>query len=85
VSPRRTSRIHIERLDLDLRGVPRDLAESVARRVGPALTRALAEPLSSRHAAPAPVSARRNPDPQSLAEGVARQVAARIAMKKGAR
>jgi hypothetical protein len=34
-------RIAIERLDLDLRGVPQPTAESAARLIGPALARAL--------------------------------------------
>jgi hypothetical protein len=35
-------RLTIERLELDMRGVPAATAESAARRLGPALSRALA-------------------------------------------
>jgi hypothetical protein len=38
-----TRRIHIERLELDLRGIDPKTAEAATRRLGPSLERALAE------------------------------------------
>lgn len=38
-----TRRIHIDRLELDLRGIDPKTAEAATRRLGPALERALAQ------------------------------------------
>ena len=76
-SPRR--RLHIERLELDLRGVAPATAEATAQALGPALARALAVDAgdiavkqridAGRIATPA------MPQPGALAEGVAQRIA----------
>jgi hypothetical protein len=70
-------RIHIDQLELDLRGFPREIAESVARRVGPALTGALSAALAEHPAGTASTKARSS-DPHALAMGIAHRLAARI-------
>lgn len=69
-----TKRIHIDRLDLSLRGVAPATAEDAARLLGPALTQALRR---DSVAAPNP----NNRDAAGLAAHVAGQLARRIAGK----
>jgi hypothetical protein len=82
IAPRR---INIDQLDLDLRGLPHAVAQSVAQRVGPALTLALRAALAQRRAGSAlarepagKVQARPTSDPHALVTGIAQRVAARI-------
>jgi hypothetical protein len=72
-----SSRIHIDQLALDLRGFPREVAESVARRVGPELARALSAALAG-HGAGNTSPHGAGSDPRALAAGIAHRVATRI-------
>jgi hypothetical protein len=83
-------RVNIDQLDLDLRGLPHAVAESVAQRVGPALTRALTAALAQRRAGSAlarepggNVSVRSATDPHAIAAGIAQRVAARVVKGAG--
>lgn len=72
-------RVHIDRLELDLRGVSAETAEAAARALGPALAQALASHRTGiagtervdagRIASPA------SPSPRQLATGIAQRVA----------
>ncbi|HUG24241.1 hypothetical protein [Piscinibacter sp.] len=72
-------RVHIDRLELDLRGISAETAEAAARALGPALAQALASHRAGiagtervdagRIASPAA------PDARHLATGIARRVA----------
>jgi hypothetical protein len=71
-------RLAIENLHLDLRGIDRATAEAAARRIGPALSRALAgrRVLQSGTAAPTSrITAGGATDAGALASIVARQIA----------
>jgi hypothetical protein len=59
-----TRRIHIDRLELDMRGVDPKAAEAAARRLGPSLKKELAQP--------------RSQPSNDLASQLARQVAQRV-------
>lgn len=76
-SPRQ--RLHIDALELDLRGIPPATAEAVARLLGPALAQALAQ----QHAQLAPserldagrLASPASPCPDELAAGIAQRIA----------
>jgi hypothetical protein len=79
-------RLTIERLELDMRGVPHATAEIAARRLGPALSRALAgrqliaAPAARIDAGPVAVGAA--PDANGLAARVAQQIAGRMSRSR---
>ena len=72
-------KVRIERLDLDVRGVPPAVAQAAARQLGPALARALthrhlnARPTAQLDAGRLVVGA--NPGAAVLAHGVAKRIA----------
>ncbi len=74
-------RLHIERLDLDLRGIAPETAQAIANALGPALARQLAQ--APRSAKPAPhvdagrLTSAASPDPAALAGRIARRIVAR--------
>jgi hypothetical protein len=80
-----TRRVHIDRLDLDLRGIAPADAEAAARLLGPALARALA----GRHPTAGStdrldagrIETTRRPDPQQLATQMAGHLAGRLGDK----
>ncbi|MPZ45830.1 MAG: hypothetical protein GEV05_21075 [Betaproteobacteria bacterium] len=86
-SERSPRRLHIERLDLDMRGIPPATAEAAVRALGPALAR---EPLAREFVADAGnVGAKRridagrlaasaSPEPGALAAGIAQRIAASL-------
>jgi hypothetical protein len=59
-----TRRIHIDRLELDLRGIEPKTAEAATRRLGPALEKALAQ--------------RRGRESHDLASVLAQRIAQRV-------
>ena len=77
----RTRRLHIDRLELDLRGLAPGHAEQAARALGPALARALGD---VRGVAPAEridagrVAGSATESPHALADAVATRIAARL-------
>jgi hypothetical protein len=79
-------RLTIERLELDMRGVPHATAESAARRLGPALSRALADrqltatPAARIDAGAIAVGAA--PDANVLAARVAQQIAGKTSRSR---
>jgi hypothetical protein len=78
----RLRRLHIDRLQLDLRGVTPQTAEAAARALGPALARALAA--DPRAVAPAEridagrIASPALPSAHELAAGIAERVARRM-------
>jgi hypothetical protein len=74
-------RLHIERLDLDLRGIAPETAQAIADALGPALARQFAQ--APRSAQPAPhvdagrLTSAASPDPAALAGRIARRIVAR--------
>jgi len=75
-------RLHIDRLDLDLRGVSPATAESVARLVGPALAQALRGRRLDNSASAQAIDAGRLAVPSAKEPGVmATRIAQRIAHK----
>lgn len=78
---RRRQRLHIERLDLDLRGIAPETAQAIAQALGPAIARQLAQ--APRSAQPAQhldagrLTSTASPDPAALAGRIARRVVAR--------
>ena len=76
-APRR--RLHIERLELDLRGVAPDTAEAAARALGPALARALAvdagDIAAKRRIDAGRIATSATPEAGALAEGIAQRIA----------
>lgn len=74
-------RLHIERLDLDLRGIAPETAQAIAHALGPALARQLAQ--APRTAQPAQhvdagrLASAASPDPAALAGRIARRIVAR--------
>lgn len=74
-------RLHIERLDLDLRGIAPDTAQAIAQALGPAIARQLAQ--APRTAQPAQhldagrLSSAASPDAAALAGRIARRIVAR--------
>jgi hypothetical protein len=73
-------RIHIERLELDLRGIDPKTAEAATRRLGPSLEKALAQRRGRFDSAPridagsiAPAS-----ESHDVASGLAHQIAQRV-------
>ena len=68
-------RVNIGQLDLDLRGLPRAVAESAARNLGPELGRAITAALGQRHPG---LSTRSSTGSRAVAAGIAERVAARI-------
>lgn len=74
------SRLHIDRLDLDLHGIAPDAAEATARAIGPALRRELADSPTIAAEARERIDAGRiasaaAPNPSDLATRIARQIA----------
>lgn len=82
-APGPARRLRIERLELDLRGVPPATAEAAARALGPALARALGQSLATAPLQQAPadrIDAGRlampgSPGPLELATGIAQRIA----------
>ena len=80
------SRLHIDRLELDLRGIAPATAEAAARLLGPALAQALAQARKGASAAPGSpmqldaggLNTLANPAPQALATQMAGRIATRI-------
>lgn len=79
-SPRR--RLHIERLELDLRGVAPASAEAAAHALGPALARVLgvdADGIEAKRRIDAGrVATSASPEPGALAAGIAQRIAASL-------
>lgn len=82
--------IRIDRIELDLRGVPRETAEAAARLLGPALARALAAQAHGIHrwSQPGAIDAGRiafdaAPGAGALAERLSGHIAARLADGRG--
>lgn len=79
--PRPRQRLHIERLELDLRGIAPATAQAVAEALGPALARQLAQTAHS--AQPAQridagrIACAAAPEPAALAATLAGRIAAR--------
>ena len=81
--------IHIDAVQLDLRGLPPDVARATAESLGPALQAAIAAQLAGRSAAggatridrvqPAPLRLGAIPDVATLRASIVQQVAASIA------
>ncbi|PXX69515.1 hypothetical protein SAMN05660489_02915 [Pseudomonas sp. LAMO17WK12:I10] len=73
-------RLHIDALELDLRGVSPATAEALARLLGPALARALAQqpyaPLACLDAGRLACAA--SPDAEALATDIAQRIAGRL-------
>jgi hypothetical protein len=74
-------RLHIERLDLDLRGIAPETAQAIAQALGPALARQLAqEPRTAQpaqHLDAGRLASAASPDPAALAGRIARRIVAR--------
>jgi hypothetical protein len=79
-SPRR--RLHIERLELDLRGVAPATAEATAQALGPALARALAvdagDIAAKKRIDAGRIATRATPEPGALANRIAQRIAASL-------
>ena len=79
-------RVHIDRLELDLRGIAPAAAEAAVRALGPALARALASPggpISPADRLDAGrLASAASPAPYDLAAGIARRVARTIRGEK---
>jgi hypothetical protein len=78
-APRARRRLHIDRLELDLRGVAPATAEAAARALGPALAQALV-PLDGNVAPAERIDAGRiaspaSPSASDLAAGIAQRIA----------
>lgn len=82
-----TPSLHIDRLDLDLRGIAPETAEAAVRLLGPALAQALSQSQrgadAPRDAASGPLDAGRihsprQPDAQALATQIADHLAPRL-------
>ncbi|MEW6371122.1 MAG: hypothetical protein AB1584_09310 [Pseudomonadota bacterium] len=82
MNPATTRRLHIERLELDLRGLDPAAAEAAVRQLGPALARALAA--GGATASPAhmldagTIASPARPAPDTLAGDIAKSLARRI-------
>jgi hypothetical protein len=74
-------RLAIERLELDLRGVPHEAAAAAARQIGPALARALAGRRVSATPAPSIDAGRAAIGAAPSADAIATRVAQQIAGK----
>jgi hypothetical protein len=75
--------LRIESLELDLRGVPPEIAEAAVRALGPALAEALAgrrlQPGSHAHLDAGHLTSGATPQAGELATGIARQIARSLA------
>ena len=69
-----TRRLNVGRIDLDLRGLPLEVAEAAVRNLGPELKRAVTAALGQRHSGLSTQSS----GPRALSAGIARRVATRI-------
>lgn len=82
MNPATTRRLHIERLELDLRGVDPAAAEAAVRQLGPALARALAAGGATASAAhrldAGAIASPARPAPEALAGDIAQTLARRI-------
>ncbi|MBT8768527.1 hypothetical protein [Metapseudomonas boanensis] len=78
--PRR--RLHINALELDLRGIPAETAEAAARLLGPALAQALAgqdpQALSGERLDAGQLAGPAAPSAQALAAGIAQRIASTL-------
>lgn len=87
MKPHAENRLHIERLELDLRGIAPTTADAAARMLGPALARALAQLQGGAGAPAASVSAvavdagRLDAAAGATAPALATQMAGRIASR----
>lgn len=81
-SDRPRQRLHIQRLDLDLRGIAPETAQAIASALGPALARQLAQiPQTVRpaqHLDAGRLASTASPDPAALAGRIARRIVARM-------
>lgn len=77
-SPRRR-RLHIDALELDLRGIPPEIAEEAARLLGPALAQALAgqpvQALPAERLDVGELASPASPDAHVLAASIAQRIA----------
>lgn len=75
----RPRRVHIDRLELDLRGISPATAEAAAHALGPALAQALAAHragiASAAHVDAGRLTCPASPSPHGLADGIAGRVA----------
>ena len=88
----RGRRLRIDRLDLDLRGIPPATAEAAARALGPALARALASNHAriarAGHIAPADridagrITSPASPRARDLAAGIAERIAGAVRQER---
>lgn len=83
-----STHIHIDNVQLDLRGVSPEVARAAAENLGPALHAAIAAQLAGKgatgtlrvdHVAPAPLRVASRPTPDALRTGLAQHVARSIA------
>jgi hypothetical protein len=79
-------RLTIERLELDFRGVPHATADIAARRLGPALSRALAnrqlKPASAARIDAGSIAIAAPPDANVVAARIAQQIAGKISRSR---
>ncbi|MDH4553616.1 hypothetical protein E8F11_00240 [Pseudomonas sp. BN417] len=77
-SPRRR-RLHIDALELDLRGIPPETAEAAVRLLGPALAKALTgqpvQALPAEHLDAGELASPAAPSAHALAAGIAQRIA----------
>ncbi|MGH8664127.1 MAG: hypothetical protein ACREUX_07655 [Burkholderiales bacterium] len=81
-SERSPQRLHIERLDLDMRGIPPATAEAAVRALGPALARELeadgGNVGAKRRIDAGRLAAPASPEPGALAASIAQRIAASV-------